>query len=108
MTRSGQPPVEPRRVPFKPERAAGLGGIDVPQDEQVAILERLGKPRSLIRFVKDRPGHDWRYAIDPTKIERELGWQPRETWRSGLDKTIRWYEENSDWAERARDLTVAA
>ncbi len=72
--------------------------IDVAQ----SVLKILGKPLSLIRFVKDRPGHDRRYAIDPTKVETELGWQPRETWESGLEKTIRWYEENSHWVERAR------
>jgi dTDP-glucose 4,6-dehydratase len=52
--------------------------------------------------VKDRLGHDRRYAIDPSKIERELGWQPRETWESGLAKTIQWYRANSAWVERAR------
>src|SRR5262249_26298369 len=52
------------------------------------ILEMLGKPRSLIRFVKDRAGHDRRYAIDPGKIEKNLGWRPKETWQSGLAKTI--------------------
>lgn len=67
-----------------------------------AILTALGKPLSLIRFVKDRPGHDRRYAIDPAKIEGHLGWQPQETWESGLTKTIRWYRENSVWVERAR------
>ncbi|HWT03651.1 MAG TPA: dTDP-glucose 4,6-dehydratase [Pyrinomonadaceae bacterium] len=67
-----------------------------------AVLGALGKPRSLIRHVKDRPGHDRRYAIDPTKIETELGWRPVETWESGLQKTIRWYEENTAWVERAR------
>jgi len=67
-----------------------------------AILDALGKPRSLIRFVADRPGHDRRYAIDPSKIERELGWRPQETWQSGLAKTIRWYPENPRWVERAR------
>lgn len=60
-----------------------------------AILTCLGKPRSLIRFVKDRPGHDRRYAIDPSKIEQQLGWRPRETWQSGLAKTIRWYQQNA-------------
>ncbi|HEX8148848.1 MAG TPA: dTDP-glucose 4,6-dehydratase [Pyrinomonadaceae bacterium] len=67
-----------------------------------SVLEALGKPRSLLKFVKDRPGHDRRYAIDPTKIENELGWRPRETWESGLRKTIRWYGENADWVARAR------
>lgn len=67
-----------------------------------AILNALGKPLSLIRYVKDRPGHDRRYAIDPEKAERELGWRPEETWESGLEKTIRWYRENPVWVERAR------
>lgn len=67
-----------------------------------ALLTALGKPRSLIRHVKDRPGHDRRYAIDPTKIETELGWRPRETWESGLQQTIHWYEQNGAWIARAR------
>jgi dTDP-glucose 4,6-dehydratase len=67
-----------------------------------SVLDALGKPHSLIRFVKDRPGHDRRYAIDPTLVESELGWSPRETWESGLTKTIQWYQANSDWVARAR------
>jgi dTDP-glucose 4,6-dehydratase len=67
-----------------------------------SILDALGKPRSLIKYVKDRPGHDRRYAIDPTKVETELNWRPRETWKSGLERTIRWYAENGEWLERAR------
>ncbi|HEY0077462.1 MAG TPA: dTDP-glucose 4,6-dehydratase [Pyrinomonadaceae bacterium] len=71
-------------------------------DVAESVLQALGKPRSLIRHVKDRLGHDRRYAIDPTRVERELGWRPQETWESGLQKTIRWYEENGDWIARAR------
>jgi dTDP-glucose 4,6-dehydratase len=67
-----------------------------------SVLNALGKPHSLIKFVKDRPGHDRRYAIDPTLIETELGWRPRETWEEGLRKTIDWYRENSAWLERVR------
>lgn len=67
-----------------------------------SLLDTLGKPRSLIRFVQDRPGHDRRYAIDPSLIETELGWQPQETWESGLKKTIDWYQQNTAWMERAR------
>ena len=67
-----------------------------------AVLGQLGKPLSLVRHVKDRPGHDRRYAIDPTKIEAELGWRPRETWETGLAKTIRWYADHADWVARAR------
>ena len=71
-------------------------------DVVTSILDTLGKPQSLIQFVKDRPGHDRRYAIDPTLIESELGWRPLETWESGLQKTIRWYQDNNQWLERAR------
>lgn len=67
-----------------------------------SLLDLLGKPRDLITLVKDRPGHDRRYAIDPTLIESELGWRPRETWKSGLQKTVDWYLTNVDWLKRAR------
>jgi len=67
-----------------------------------SLLDTVGKPHSLIRFVKDRPGHDRRYAIDPALIESELGWRPRETWESGLQKTIQWYGQNARWLERTR------
>jgi dTDP-glucose 4,6-dehydratase len=67
-----------------------------------SVLDALDKPSSLIRFVKDRPGHDRRYAIDPTLVESELEWRPRETWASGLLKTIDWYRANADWLERVR------
>jgi len=57
-----------------------------------------GRPyRELVEFVADRPGHDLRYAIDASKIERELGWSPQETFESGIDKTIRWYLDNQEW-----------
>ena len=67
-----------------------------------SLLDTVGKPRSLIRFVKDRPGHDRRYAIDPSLIESELGWRPHETWETGLRKTLQWYQQNDRWLERAR------
>ncbi len=67
-----------------------------------ALLDLLGKPHSLIKFVTDRPGHDRRYATDPARIETELGWWARETFESGLEKTVRWYTDNSDWVARAR------
>ena len=69
-----------------------------------SLLEALNKPRALISFVKDRPGHDRRYALDPTLIETQLGWQPRETWATGLRKTIDWYIENGQWIENTRNL----
>src|SRR5712691_776756 len=67
-----------------------------------SLLDALGKPRSLIRFVKDRRSEERRYAIDPSLAESELGWGPVETWQSGLRKTINWYMENSEWIRRAR------
>jgi dTDP-glucose 4,6-dehydratase len=67
------------------------------------LLDALGKPHSLIKHVKDRPGHDRRYAIDSSKIETETGWRPRETWESGIAKTIEWYQSHEEWIARARD-----
>src|SRR6202050_4318504 len=58
-----------------------------------------GSRRELIAFVKDRPGHDRRYAMDARKIERELGWRPKETFETGIRKTIRWYLENKEWVQ---------
>ena len=61
------------------------------------ILRELGKPESLITYVKDRPGHDMRYAIDPSKIHRELGWLPKTSFDEGIKKTIDWYLANRPW-----------
>ncbi|MHC4264034.1 MAG: dTDP-glucose 4,6-dehydratase [Planctomycetota bacterium] len=66
------------------------------------ILETLGKPESLIAYVKDRPGHDRRYAIDATKIKDELGWEPRFRFEEALPLTVRWYQEHGEWLERVR------
>ena len=63
------------------------------------ILAALNKPESLIHFVKDRPGHDLRYAMDPTKIETELGWKPKYTFETGIPQTIDWYLTQRDWWE---------
>jgi dTDP-glucose 4,6-dehydratase len=70
------------------------------------ILDEL-KPRvdgitykTQITFVKDRPGHDRRYAIDATKIEREIGWKPQETFETGIRKTVAWYLENQPWVNK--------
>jgi len=57
----------------------------------------------LITFVTDRPGHDMRYAIDPTKIRDELGWQPKEDFESGLRKTVQWYLNHQAWTKRILD-----
>ena len=61
------------------------------------ICSELGKPESLINFVKDRKGHDMRYAIDPSKINNELGWLPETKFADGIKKTIRWYLDNESW-----------
>jgi dTDP-glucose 4,6-dehydratase len=66
------------------------------------LLDALGKPHSLIRFVPDRLGHDRRYALDCRKVFRELGWQPVVDFQSGLKQTIQWYVENRPWWERLR------
>jgi dTDP-glucose 4,6-dehydratase len=61
------------------------------------VLDHLGKPHSLIRFVKDRPGHDRRYAIDFSKIERDLSWRPRVSFEEGIRLTVDWYQEHRPW-----------
>jgi dTDP-glucose 4,6-dehydratase len=66
------------------------------------LLELLGKPESLIRYVTDRPGHDQRYAIDCAKAEQELGWRPQVDFREGLRETIAWYQSHPDWVNRIR------
>jgi dTDP-glucose 4,6-dehydratase len=64
------------------------------------VLGLVGKPESLIKYVTDRPGHDKRYAIDPSKIKRELGWSPAHTFEKGLEETVQWYLKNRAWWER--------
>jgi dTDP-glucose 4,6-dehydratase len=71
------------------------------------VLDEL-RPRSnssyteLIHFVADRPGHDHRYAIDASKIEKNLGWKPKETFETGLRKTIKWYLDHAAWCEKIK------
>lgn len=67
-----------------------------------SILDAVGKPHSLIRFVDDRLGHDRRYAIDATRVETELGWKPQLTWEEGLAATIKWYQDNQAWTDNIR------
>jgi dTDP-glucose 4,6-dehydratase len=71
---------------------AETSGLQVAQ----AVLEIMGKPRSLIEFVADRPGHDYRYALDIDRIT-QLGWEPRTDFAAGLERTVRWYQENEAW-----------
>jgi dTDP-glucose 4,6-dehydratase len=88
----------------KPGAVYNIGARNTRRNLDVvrSLLDALGKPRSLIQFVPDRLGHDRRYAIDPSLAESELGWRPRETWASGLAKTIEWYRANTDWLENTR------
>ncbi len=66
------------------------------------LLKLLGKPKTLIKYVQDRLGHDRRYAIDCSKAERELGWTPRITFEVGLAETIEWYQSHSEWVAKIR------
>jgi dTDP-glucose 4,6-dehydratase len=64
------------------------------------LLKQLGKPTTLVKYVKDRPGHDRRYAMSVRKISRELGWKPRVSFEKGLPAMVRWYADHRDWWER--------
>jgi dTDP-glucose 4,6-dehydratase len=83
------------------ERLTTLAGVEIVETICDTVDEMAGRSgplrRELITFVKDRPGHDRRYAMDARKIDRELGWRPRETFESGIRKTVLWYLENEDW-----------
>lgn len=85
-----------------PGEVYNVGGHNERTNLQVVrtIVERLGKSTDLITFVTDRPGHDRRYAIDPTKISESLGWEPTTRFEQGIDLTIQWYLENRNWWER--------
>jgi dTDP-glucose 4,6-dehydratase len=75
--------------------------------DELAPSKAIGSRDSLIAFVADRPGHDLRYAIDPARICSELGWQPQETFESGLRKTVEWYLSNRSWWQAIRDNVYA-
>ena len=78
-----------------------IGGHNEKRNIEIVklILKRLGKSEDLIEFVEDRKGHDYRYAIDPTKISNELGWLPKTKFEDGIVKTIDWYLENREWLD---------
>lgn len=78
-----------------------IGGHNERQNIEVVktILKALDKPESLITYVTDRKGHDLRYAIDPTKIETELGWKPKYNFETGIKETIEWYMNNQEWMD---------
>jgi dTDP-glucose 4,6-dehydratase len=82
-----------------PGEIYNIGGCNEKANLEVVnlILERLGKPKSLIKHVTDRPGHDRRYAIDASKIMTELNWRPSVSFEEGINKTIDWYLQNQDW-----------
>lgn len=96
----------------KPGETYNIGGHNEKQNIEVVqticdILQELrpqyNSYRDLITHVKDRPGHDLRYAIDASKIQRELGWSPEETFETGIRKTVEWYLNNLDWCQRVQD-----
>ncbi len=70
------------------------------------ILKVLGKPESLITYVKDRPGHDRRYAMDPTKLETELGWKPTYNFETGIVPTIEWNLKNQEWLSMSNPVNI--
>ncbi len=78
-----------------------LGGHNEKANIEIVkiILKELNKPESLISYVADRHGHDLRYAIDPAKAMRELGWQPTTMFKDGIKLTIEWYQEHKDWLD---------
>ena len=79
------------------------GGNECPNlDVARAILKQLGKPETLLSYVKDRPGHDRRYALDSAKARKALGWSPKVVFKKGLRDTVAWYRENVAWTERVK------
>lgn len=87
----------------EPGEVYNVGGHNEKTNLEVAklVLAELGKPENLITFVDDRPGHDFRYAINAEKIERELGWKPAHVFEKALPTTVRWLAEHTDWQESA-------
>lgn len=81
-----------------------IGGNNEKQNIEIVklILKNLNKSEDLIEFVKDRPGHDQRYAIDSSKIQKELGWKPKYTFETGIRETIEWYLNNQDWIKKVK------
>ncbi len=88
----------------RPGDIYNIGGCNEMKNLELVqlLVDKLGKSRDLITFVKDRPGHDLRYAIDAGKIMTELGWSPTVDFSSGLDQTVDWYLENRPWWEKIR------
>lgn len=91
----------------KPGEIYNIGGNNEKTNLELVhrILDIMEKPRSLITFVTDRPGHDRRYALDIAKIKRELGWEQGTPFEEGLKRTVQWYGENEDWWQRIKQRT---
>jgi dTDP-glucose 4,6-dehydratase len=83
----------------RPGEVYNIGGHNERTNNEIVhlIVEKLGVSKDLIKYVADRPGHDRRYAIDPTKIMTELGWKPQYTFEKGIVETIQWYIDNQEW-----------
>jgi dTDP-glucose 4,6-dehydratase len=88
----------------KPGEIYNVGGHNERTNNEIVhlIVERLNAPKELIKYVEDRLGHDRRYAIDPTKLTTELGWEPKYTFDTGIVETIQWYIDNQDWWENIK------
>ena len=96
----------------QPGETYNIGGHNEKQNIEVVgalcdtlqeLCPKSTQYRDLITYVEDRPGHDMRYAIDASKIQKELGWTPQETFETGIRKTVQWYLDNLDWCKRAQD-----
>jgi len=89
----------------RPGKVYNIGARNERENIEVvkAILDALSKPHTLISYVADRPGHDRRYAIDPTRTEVDLGWKPAISWQSGIEQTIDWYLGNQAWVDHVRN-----
>ena len=91
-----------------PGQVYNIGGNEEKDNTEITktILKALNKPESLIKYVKDRPGHDRRYAIDDSKIKNELSWSQEYDFETGMNETVKWYIDNKDWWERIRQVSI--
>ena len=87
---------------WRQQRATNLQVVELICDALDQIVPGRAKSRSLVTFVKDRPGHDLRYAIDASKAQEELGWKPSKTFEQGIAETVRWYFESREWWQAPR------
>ena len=87
-----------------PGQVYNIGGNEEKDNTEITktILKAMNKPASLIKYVKDRPGHDRRYAIDDTKIKKELGWTQEYDFETGMNETVKWYLDNKEWWDKIK------